>query len=706
MGSTDFSDFILSKLTKASRNGIVVESLILRYQSLAIIYLNCFFLGVLIFWKFLDLFVISLPGDEVILTLTPIQLLSLAMLKKGNKDVAAALLIMAIHVGNFIASKVCNVTLGAAYLIVLLPCLAYFVSSSKKVYIFNSFLCIIQNFGHIMRIQSIFRVTYTDEQQFQIFTLGIVSFMYIILSWVLFGFQKYIETNLWQVAQLNYIKAENITKELVEAVESKDKVISSFSHEMRNPLNALNGSIDFLLKVVKESSYLKVLQNAKLSGEVLLNLVNNVLDAAKLKADKLDIVYSEENPHEIIKKALSINSQNMIHKNISSAAFIQKNVPQKLYMDSSRVLQIILNLLSNSIKFTKEGGKVNMYVNWLSNLSSKEKLLQPFLWEQESEESGPFERLSKTDGIILGPSHSESPTKDEDIDEFGRGEKINRFKNILYLKDNRKKYVLTDVDKHNSQMRNQYNIIDLDYPLISSKFEERDNERGDKGYLKFQITDSGCGIAQDNIPKLFTMFSQLENVETSRNEGTGLGLWICKQLCNKMGGDIKLFSQINGGTSVIFYIKADSEIPSSSVPHLRRINSDKLRALVVDDYAYNRDVHKLILEREGVEVSVACDGLEALEKYKAHEEGYFNFIMMDIQMPKMDGLTAAKEMSKFNAENHRRATDIYFVSGNYYSKNEAIGSQNSELENIQFLRKPIDLGNVRTIVHKYRDIIR
>jgi len=432
MSSTNFIDFILSKFTKARRNGVEVESLILRYQFLAIIFLNFFFLGVLTFWKVVDFCIIHLPGDEVIVTLTPIQLLSLFMLKKGNKDLAAVLLIIAIHLGNFIASSVCNVTLGAVYLILLLPSLGYFVSSSKKVCIFNVCLCILQNIGHFRRIQEIFQVTYTDEQRFQIFTLIIVSFMYIILSWALFGFQKYVETNLWQVAQLNYTKAENITKELVEAIESKDRVISSFSHEMRNPLNALNGSIEYLLKVVKDSSHLKVLQNAKLSGEVLLNLVNNVLDAAKLKADKLDIVYSEENPQEIINKALSINSQTMVKKNITCTTFIQKNIPQRICLDSSRILQILLNLLSNAIKFTRNGGKIDIYLGWLPHFTSKKQLLQPFSLEKRKQTSS-FEGFSRTKGNTQTRlSLSYNFTTVSDLDEFSLEENLHHRKNISF----------------------------------------------------------------------------------------------------------------------------------------------------------------------------------------------------------------------------------------------------------------------------------
>ena len=179
------------------------------------------------------------------------------------------------------------------------------------------------------------------------------------------------------MAQSNYERAENITKELVQAVESKDVFVSSFSHEIRNPLNSMSGSIDYLLRVVTEPAYIQILENTKLIGEVLLNLMNNILDAAKLKSDKMELSYMETNPLDIIKKVFAINSSALSHKKISAQAFIDKNLLKKPTLDSSRVLQIIMNLFSNAMKFTCDSGRIQPHMIWCSPDTTPEELLRP-----------------------------------------------------------------------------------------------------------------------------------------------------------------------------------------------------------------------------------------------------------------------------------------------------------------------------------------
>jgi len=713
--NVDYTDLILSKFSKATsrRNG--VEPLIHRYQSLAIISINFYFFFSFLTWKLAGLVLAPLPGDEVIYTITPFLVLSMLLLKTGRKELAAAVILVALHTGNFLASKICNVKLGASYAVILIPGLAYFVSSSSKVHLFNILMCLLQNVGHISRIKTTFEVTMNEDQRLQIFTLEVCSFVYILLSWVFFALQKHMETKLLEVAQCNFVKAENITKELVEAVAAKDNVVSLFSHEMRNPLNALAGSIDYLFRVIKDTSQLKVLQNARLSKEVLLHLVNNVLDAAKLKAEKMDLVYGTSSCHEVVHKALSINAETLKEKHIYARSYIQKKIPQKLYIDSSRVLQIIMNLISNAIKFTPEGGTISIYMQWYPEDTPKETLLKKFenkvlAIQRSNSEKSQF--LSNQTPSQLPRTTSQTKIDlllDTDIDELSPGENQRQIQKIDKLRKSVKRLNMEDICHSNSWLANNFYFSTQATEMISDATSPPIGpDSSKKGFLQVQISDSGRGIQEENISKLFNMFAQLNHGNNFQNNGTGLGLWICKQLCQKMGGDITMYSQPGKGTTTVFYIPVDNAHLNASMnlPVLK--HPGKLRALVVDDYSYNRDVHKLILEREGVEVSLAFDGQEALEKYKSHNEGYFSFIMMDIQMPIMDGLTAAKEMRMFDARFGRKQTDIYFVSGNYHSKNEILesldcGKKRIDLQGIEFLRKPIDLMVIKKIIsnHEY-----
>jgi len=146
--------------------------------------------------------------------------------------------------------------------------------------------------------------------------------------------------------------------------------------------------------------------------------------------------------------------------------------------------------------------------------------------------------------------------------------------------------------------------------------------------LKIQVSDTGCGIAKENLPKLFEMYIQADHIISSNYGGTGLGLWICEQLCHKMQGDIAVSSQAGIGTKFVFYIPVDNERKSSE----EVVAHDRVSALVVDDSDFNRDLHKLLLEREGVQVTLAKNAYEAVEKYKEKGEDYFEFIFMDISM--------------------------------------------------------------------------
>jgi len=138
---------------------------------------------------------------------------------------------------------------------------------------------------------------------------------------------------------------------------------------------------------------------------------------------------------------------------------------------------------------------------------------------------------------------------------------------------------------------------------------------------------------------------------------------------------------------------------------------ENLRALVVDDYAYNRDVHKLLLEKESVQVTLACNGLEAVEAYTKHEEDYYQFILMDVKMPEMDGFAAAKKIREWEAEKKRKRVDIYFVSGEYYNEEEVLREMRREgnvtdNEGIKCLRKPIDVEKIRKLLLNYNKISR
>jgi PAS domain S-box-containing protein len=178
------------------------------------------------------------------------------------------------------------------------------------------------------------------------------------------------------------------------------------------------------------------------------------------------------------------------------------------------------------------------------------------------------------------------------------------------------------------------------------------NTNKDEVELKFTVKDTGIGIAPQDIKKLFKSFSQIENSYTKQFSGTGLGLAISKQLVELMGGKIGARSEKGKGSAFYFKIKFKIGKPASSSNFypIRQKIIRSLHVLLVEDDAINRKVIQKILEQEGCQVDTACNGKEALALY---EKSNYDNILMDIQMPIMNGIETAKQIRRLeNGKSH------------------------------------------------------
>lgn len=181
--------------------------------------------------------------------------------------------------------------------------------------------------------------------------------------------------------------------------------------------------------------------------------------------------------------------------------------------------------------------------------------------------------------------------------------------------------------------------------------DDKNHHPSDHVVLKFEIKDTGIGIKEDDLKKLFNPFSQLEKFTTKRFKGTGLGLAICKRLVELMHGEISIDSKLGEGTTVTFTISFKESIPH--VPHdkpeetkksnLRALNPD-VKILVAEDNPVNQNVVLRVLKRLGYKnVTLAENGKQAVELY---DGGKYDMILMDIQMPIMDGYQATASIRK------------------------------------------------------------
>lgn len=690
------NSLLLSIFAKNQKFGRDVESFFRRYQILSLIYVNLAETGVFVVYNFIIWFFYDNPAPYALLIVClPFSLLSFLFIRLKKIEASVIMLLIVMHSSNFIGSYSTNSPMPALYAVLLYPHFTFSLSSSFKVHFLNAVLCGAMFLYSALKINDMFRVTLTDEQSLQISMLIAAGIICVSFTILVSFIQKSVEMNIWKLAQENHVRSENLTKEVVEAMEVKDSFVSMLSHEIRNPLNSLKGSIDYLSQVIKNPEQLKVLKNAKLSGEILLNLVSNILDAAKLKSDKMELAYIETDFVEIVKKVFIINSENLSSKELFAEAFIDKKVPKLLWIDPSRSLQILMNLLSNAIKFTQKGGKIRLYVSWCSQENSPNNLLTPIKAEEQEElREISTERHPYSNQDYDERSHFISKYNTAVFEEFNAHEKENRQRNLDKLN--------TSIVSNCSDQEIQESSWKIHW-VHDSNIPKSENRQ--KGFLKVQISDNGCGVPEDQIPKLFGMFEQVTGSARPQHGGTGLGLWICKQLCRKMNGDIAIYSKVGKGTSFVFYVPVNNDVLSNSITNWNRTNGDEIRALVVDDYSVNRYLHKLLLEQEGVQVVLANNGKEAYEKFISKEEDYFNFILTDVQMPEMDGFTSIQLIRKWEQEKNRKKVAVYFVTGEYYNEEDVLStflSRGGVEDRIRCLRKPLDGDMMRRVVQTFK----
>lgn len=331
-------------------------------------------------------------------------------------------------------------------------------------------------------------------------------------------------------------KAEKATRIAEDAVKAKQQFLSNMSHEIRTPMNAIIGFTKVLLKTDLSSRQHEYLTAIKMSGDALIVLINDILDLAKVDAGKMTF---EKTP---FKMAMSIDA--MIHlfeakiheKNLALVREYDTNIPTVLVGDPVRLHQIILNLISNAVKFTHQG-KITVSVRLLS----------------------------------------------ED------DEKVN---------------------------------------------------------IEFAVVDTGIGIPAKKLDTIFENFQQATSGTSRLYGGTGLGLAIVKQLVEPQGGVIQVTSKADEGSSFSFTLSFEKTTKDAETDFgFAEIDSEvkNIRVLVVEDIALNQLLMKTLLDDFGFERDIATNGKIAIEKL---EKERYDIILMDLQMPEMNGFEATEHIRK------------------------------------------------------------
>ena len=387
----------------------------------------------------------------------------------------------------------------------------------------------------------------------------------------------------------------------VEAAEAasvaKSRFLANMSHDIRTPMNAIIGMSQVLmLPDVTELERIDYARTIVNSSNALLDLLNDILDVAKIEAGKVGFESIALEPKQLVQETERLFSENARSKGLQLQSH-WRTTPHSYLGDHNRVLQMLSNLVSNAVKFTSQGS-------------------------------------------------------------------------------------------------------------IMVEAREVEHQNG-SATLEFSVTDSGCGIAADKQALLFQQFSQTDNSITRDYGGSGLGLSIVSGLAHAMGGAVGVQSEAGHGARFWFRIPAPI---CSSTPGVAQIAAPDANAaiasnsltqfcnhiLLVEDNLTNQKVLTALLNRLGVTVALVVNGQQALDAIKAGQSA--DLILMDLQMPVMNGYLAAQEIRAWEARNAQPRRTIIALTANAFEEDRQ-RCLNVGMDD--FLPKPVLIDTLRTMLIRW-----
>jgi CheY-like chemotaxis protein len=233
---------------------------------------------------------------------------------------------------------------------------------------------------------------------------------------------------------------------------------------------------------------------------------------------------------------------------------------------------------------------------------------------------------------------------------------------------------------------------------ISFDYARKSN---DEIELKFVVQDTGCGMTEGEMTNIFNRFAQATQRTYSEFGGSGLGLFICKNIARTLGGELTVESKKDAGTTFTFtaicVLASEQPVTEPTLTSTSPASvSDNMRILVVEDTIINQKVLVKLLEKCGCSCMAASDGIEALEMFNTHT---FDLILMDVAMPRMDGLNCTRIIREIEDKKSLKRTPIIGLSGNVRQEHHDMGLEAGMTD---YLTKPIRQAEIMKVIQTYK----
>ncbi len=362
-----------------------------------------------------------------------------------------------------------------------------------------------------------------------------------VISITIVGIFMGIITLLFIQNNRNARRRQLIKRELIAAKDAaenanraKSEFLANMSHEIRTPMNGVLGMTELLLNTALTECQHHFASAVHRSGETLMAILNDILDFSKIEAGKLELDDTDFDLRELVEEIGELFAEQAHNKGLELACTLPPGVRTSLRGDPTRLRQILMNLLSNALKFTSEGE------------------------------------------VVIAVTRCDETT--------------------------------------------------------------------DAAKFRFEIRDSGIGIAPEIQARLFDAFTQADSSTTRRYGGTGLGLSIAKHLTELMGGTIGVDSTVGSGSTFWFTARLRQQPVDQAAAPKRRRDLHGLRVLIVDDNRTNREILHLQVSAWGMSNDCAASGIEALDMLRTAVDRHmpYDIAVLDMQMPEMDGLSLAQ----------------------------------------------------------------